>query len=61
MQRYLEGIPVSAAAHRSEAIGHALGIAVLATLADLGASSDGIPGHLCPFDVRACGHGKTKV
>jgi hypothetical protein len=51
MERDAKSIAIAITAHRRKALGHALGIAVLATLADLGASRDGIPGHLGPFNI----------
>ena|SRR6266571_7923782 len=51
VQRYLKAISVTVAAHCLQASRHALSVAVLASLANLGAPSDRIPGHLGPFNV----------
>src|SRR5687768_5857202 len=51
VQRDGEAVPIAVAAHGFQALSHALGVAVLASLADLRATRDRIPRHFRPFDV----------
>jgi len=57
----LETVLVVGLAHGFEARCHALGIAVLASRADLCAAGDGIPGGLGPFDGGFSGHRSFQV
>ena len=36
----------------AKTFGKSLGVAMLATWTDLGATADGVPGGVCPFDLR---------
>ncbi len=56
VQHRLEPATVSSCAHRPQSLCHSLGIAVLATLANLYAASHGIPCEFRPFDVAVCCH-----
>ena len=47
----VEALLVGMALHAAKAFGKRLGVAVLASGADLGAAADGVPGGVGPFDV----------
>jgi len=51
VERNFEAVMISSIAHRLEAQSQTLGIAILATSADLRAAGDRIPRRLCPFNV----------
>ena len=55
VEKHIDGAIL--AAHRLEPLRHALGIAMLAALADLRATRHRVPRHLGPFDVRFRRHG----
>src|SRR5579859_1396456 len=59
MEGELESVGVIGLAHCLEPERHALGVAVLAAGADLGAAGQWIPGCLCPLDSRVLRHGST--
>jgi hypothetical protein len=56
VQRRRKAVDVASATHRIQALRHPLCVAMLATLTDLYATSNRVPGHLCPFNRRSCGH-----
>src|SRR5581483_6398225 len=61
MQGYFKTIAVTVSPHCLKTTGHTFCIAVLATLADLGTSRHGIPGHLRPLNVRLCRHTSSQA
>ena len=51
-QGEVEAVLEGMARHAAEALGQALGVAVVAAACDLGATGDGVPGRVGPFDLR---------
>jgi len=56
MECHRESASIPGHPHRLKTLGESFGITVLAALADLGAPSHRIPGHLGPFNGRFCRH-----
>jgi hypothetical protein len=57
MERESEAVSIAIGTHGMKPGRHPLGVAMLAALTDFCTASDGVPGHLRPFNTRVRSHG----